>query len=405
MNGMDNKENENLMKKERKDINKVNLINEEEIISKIKLFPYFMTEFGLILIILLIVNIFYCIPQYHPSKVFYSKKSDSSFNPNNIPKILFHLTDIHISNKRPSRFNDSYNFLKTFIKYEPDLIIKTGDIVDNYKDIKHQLLGLQWKPDWELYNNTVRQLFLKTPVVEVPGNHDLWALDSATSSHNLFLDYSFTYNRDNTKSNDDFIIRKIKIMNLTFILFNDYRFPTPPPPFGLDAHTNKHQLDLLENMIDNLEEEECYILSHYCDDRAIFTKSSRGHNFYDIISKKKVAAIFTGHEHPNEVKIIHHGSEGGLEFCTSTPFKNNRAGLITIDNDNLIYNDIYIPSPYNRPLFIMTYPVPIEQISSHHIFNLNNFEIRVLSYIIDKNITLKVEGNIIGELNLCNDLK
>ena len=57
--------------------------------------------------------------------------------------------------------------------------------------------------------------------------------------------------------------------------------------------------------------------------------------------------------------------------------------------------------PYygSKPLFFLTYPVPNEQISSHHIFNLNNFEIRVLSYVKDKNIKLKIEGDIKGELN------
>ena len=151
-------------------------------------------------------------------------------------------------------------------------------------------------------------------------------------------------------------------------------------------------------MIDNLDEDECYILSHYNVDRAWLIRSSKGHTFQEIISNKKIAGIFTGHVHPRNVRIIHHGEEGGLEYCSSSPFNNKRAGLITIDNDNLIYHETYIPSPSERTLFFMTYPVPNEQISSHHIFNLNDFEIRVLSYKIDKNITLKVEGDIKGEL-------
>jgi hypothetical protein len=61
------------------------------------------------------------------------------------------------------------------------------------------------------------------------------------------------FNRSNVKNEDDFIIKKYKKMNLTFILFNDYRFPIPRPPYGIDVHTNKHQLDLLENMIDNVD--------------------------------------------------------------------------------------------------------------------------------------------------------
>ena len=38
------------------------------------------------------------------------------------------------------------------------------------------------------------------------------------------------------------------------------------------------------------------------------------------------------------------------------------------------YNQIYTCLEYYR-----TYPVPNDQISGHHIFNLNNFEIRALS--------------------------
>ena len=53
----------------------------------------------------------------------------------------------------------------------------------------------------------------------------------------------------------------------------------------------------------------------------------------------------------------------------------------------------------------MTYPVPNEQISSHHIFNLNQFEIRVISFINDKNIKLKIKGDINGDLKYKMTLK
>ena len=52
----------------------------------------------------------------------------------------------------------------------------------------------------------------------------------------------------------------------------------------------------------------------------------------------------------------------------------------------------------------MTYPTPNEQISSHHIFNLKNFEIRVISYAPEQNIKLKIEGDIKGELNYVKTL-
>ena len=378
------------------DINK-----ESKNIEKTKVIPFLISEFGLFSIILFFIILPFFIPQYHSVKLFKSKKSNNIFNKNYIPKILFHLTDTHTNTNHGIRAktNGSFIFLNEFIKYKPDLILSTGDIADNFQDGKYFIkVGTLCRKDWEIYNQTIRKLISEYPVVDVAGNHDLYTVDSATSENNLFLDYSFMFNRSNVKNEDDFIIKKVKMMNLTFILFNDYRFPVPRPPYGIDVHTNKHQLDLLENMIDNLDEDECYILSHYNVDRAWLIRSSKGHTFQEIISNKKIAGIFTGHVHPRNVRIIHHGEEGGLEYCSSSPFNNRRAGLITIDNDNLIYHETYIPSPSERPLFFMTYPVPNEQISSHHIFNLNDFEIRVLSYKIDKNITLKVEGDIKGEL-------
>ena len=380
----------------------MNDINKEiKNIGKTKVIPFLVSELGLFSIILFFIILPFFIPQYHSAKLFRSKKSNNIFNKNYIPKILFHLTDTHTNTNHGIRAktNGSFIFLNEFIKYKPDLILSTGDIADNFQDGKYFVkVGTLCRKDWEIYNQTIRKLISQYPVVDVAGNHDLYTVDSATSENNLFLDYSFMFNRPNVKNEDDFIIKKVKMMNLTFILFNDYRFPVPRPPYGIDVHTNKHQLDLLENMIDNLDEEECYILSHYNVDRAWLIKSSKGHTFQEIISNKKIAGIFTGHVHPRTVRIIHHGEEGGLEYCSSSPFNNKRAGLITIDNDNLIYHETYIPSPKERPLFFMTYPVPNEQISSHHIFNLNDFEIRVLSYQIDKNITLKVEGDVNGEL-------
>ena len=375
--------------------------------ENIRKFPFLVSEFGIFFIIIFIIILFFIFPQYHPPKLFHSKNL-KSFNPNYEPKILFHLTDTHTNTNKGSSLkkNGSYIFLNSFIKYKPDLILSTGDVVDNFIDSTHLFkVGAQRKRDWKEYNETIRKIISKYPVIDVAGNHDLYCVDSAISEYNYFLDYSFIFNRSNVKNDDDFFIKKIKMFNLTFILINDYRFPVPPPPYGIDVHTNKHQLDLIENMLDNLKEKECYILSHYNVDRASLIKSSKGHSFQEIISNKKVAAIFTGHIHPKNVKIIHHGNEGGLEFCSSSPFNNKKAGLITIDNDNLIYHEVYIQNESAIPKFFMSYPVPNEQISSHHIFNLNEFEIRVISYYNNKNIILVVEGDVKGKLKYQMTLK
>jgi len=372
--------------------------NENKKFTKKNIFFFFISELGFSFIIFLVINISKFIPKYREPKIFNSK-NNKSFNSDEQPTIFLHITDIHLSKSRPTKSDGSLLFLSSILNYEPDFITMTGDLADNFRGEYHwHRVGIQNDDDWNIYNKAYKKMISKYPIIDVAGNHDVWALDSVTSKENKFLDNSFIFNRTNVKNDKDFWLKKIKIFNLTFILFNDYRFPTVRPPYGNDPYTSKEQLNLLEKMIDELKEEECFILTHYNVDRMWYITSNKGHTFEEIISKKNVYAIFTGHRHPKHVEIIHHGEEGGLEYCTSSTFDKKRAGLITIDNGNLIYHDVFIPFPGEEPKFFLSYPTPNEQISSHHVFNLNEFEIRVISYIKDENLKLKIKGDINGDL-------
>ena len=379
--------------------------NENKKFTKKNIFFFFISELGFSFIIFLVINISKFIPKYREPKIFNSK-NNKSFNSDEQPTIFLHITDIHLSKSRPTKSDGSLLFLSSILNYEPDFITMTGDLADNFRGEYHwHRVGIQNDDDWNIYNKAFKKMISKFPVIDVSGNHDVWAVDSFYSKENKILDNSFNFNRSSVKSEKDFIIKKIEIFNLTFILFNDYRFPVPRPPYGNEPYTNREQLDLLENMIDQLDNEECFILTHYNVDRMWFITSSKGHTFEEIISKKNVYAIFTGHRHPNQVEIIHHSDKGGLEYCTSSCFDKKRSGLITLDNYNLVYHDVYIPYPGEETKFFLIYPVPNEQISSHHIFNLNQFEIRVISFINDKNIKLKIKGDINGDLKYKMTLK
>ena len=367
----------------------------------IGIIQFFLSEFGFIIVIGLIMILVSIIPQYHPSKIFTSKNiPDFEFNKD--PIILIHTTDLHMSITRKARTNGSSILLISLCEYNPDLFLLTGDYVDNIK--KGQEFSQQNLEEWKIYNTTIRTALLKKgfKVIDASGNHDQWAVDSYDSKENNFLDNSFIYNRTNVKNESDFFLRNIKFninnIDLNFILINDYRYPVYRSPYGEEPHSTVEQLDFLEKTLNSLEEEEIFVLLHYPVDRAWLRKSNEGHTFEEIISNEKVYAIFSGHEHPTNVKIVHHGDKGGLEFCTASPFDNKRAGLITLDNGNLVYNEVYIPYYGNKPLFFLTYPVPKQQLTSHHIFNIKSFDIRVISYYPDKNINLKIEGDINGIL-------
>ena len=362
---------------------------------------FFISEFAFILIMAFSILLVAVIPEYHSKKVFTSKKNyNSGFTEE--PIILIHMTDIHMSITDMHRTDGSSILLVSLCEYIPDLFLLTGDYVDNFK--KGQKTGIQNLDDWKMYGSSIVNVLKKKgfQVVDISGNHDQWAVDTFDSKENTFLDNSFIYNRANVKSEEDFFCRKYKLTvgstDLTFLLINDYRYPVYRPPYGAETHTTSKQLDLLENFMNAIDESEIFVLSHYPVDRAILYKSDKGNSFDDIISNEKVYAIFTGHQHPASVKIVHHSEKGGIEYCTPAAFASKKAGLITLDNGNLVYHEVHIPYYGNKPLFFMTYPIPNEQLTSHHIFNLNNFDIRVISYYPDNTIKLKIEGDINGEL-------
>jgi len=397
----DNESKEIKIQESTQDLN--NLDHILKVNNKVNIILFFISEFGFIFILVFILLLLLLIPQYHPAKVFKSKTQNQGFDSEYIPQIFIHTTDIHVTLNKPQKVDGSSIFFTSLYEYKPDFFLMTGDIINNFVG-NPKKVGGQSEEDLKVYKSAIRNKLSKFPVIDVSGNHDLWAVKDAASKNNNVLDFLFQFNRENVKNERDFFIKKIKQFNLNFILLNDFRFPVIRPPYGVETHMNSNQLDILENTINDLEESEYIILSHYPIDRALLTKSSKGHSIEEIISNKKISFIFTGHMHPKSVNIVHHGSEGGLEFCTSSAFDKKRAGLITIDNGNLIYHEVYIPYYGSKPLFFLTYPTPNEQISSHHIFNLRNFEIRVISYAQENNIKLKIEGDIEGDLNYVKTL-
>lgn len=375
------------------EINSVQKNNEQKDIFFCKNVVYFfISEYAWFLIILIIVLLGFVFPYYHPPQTFYSKTATEPWDSDYTPKIFMHIADIHISFYLGFRTNGSTDYFSDFLDYNPDLILSSGDVVDSYEESYWPKVGSQWSSDWGIYANTIRKNLSKFKIIDVAGNHDLFGVDSLYSKHNNFLDHSFLYNRSNVKDYDDFIVRKIELFNETFILYNEYIFPTTHPPYGVSPHPTKHMLDLLENAIDTSG--DCYILTHYQVDRNWFIKSSKGNTYKNIVSKKNVKAIFTGHDHPPITMIIHHG-QGAVEFVSPTPFKGKTQGLITIDNGQMVYNSVVIKKKGEKPLFFMSYPIPKEQISSHHIFNYNQSEIRVISYA-GKKVNLEVSGDITG---------
>lgn len=69
----------------------------------------------------------------------------------------------------------------------PEFVVVTGDLTDA-KDAKAIKTG-QYKEEWEMYKEAVRQGSLGIPWYDMKGNHDSFNLASHNASTNLYRDY------------------------------------------------------------------------------------------------------------------------------------------------------------------------------------------------------------------------
>ena len=368
--------------------------------SKIKTGILFLSQTIWFIYILIFVSIGFIFPRYHNANEYVSLDPTEPFNKEKDPIIYTHVSDIHLSACEPLKVINTKLLLKQMKKYKVNFHIISGDIVDNYGEENWPKIGRQIKEDWELFQKMVYEEELnKELIIDCAGNHDMWALIEPLSKEILYLDYSFTFKRENIITNDEFLIKKINIFGLNFIIFNNYRFPTIHPPYIYYGHPTKDILDKFEKSIETTEDP--IIITHYPVDINWGFQSSKGNSFEKIIQNKKIKYIYTGHFHPANPHIIRH-EQGGVEYVGIAAYQYKGFSLVTIDNGRHVYHPMKLYKE-ERNIFI-THPIPLEEISSHQIFNEKNTYIRVISYF-NEEIDIYVKGYVNGKLNVERKLK
>ena len=355
-------------------------------------FALLVSSYFWILLVFLFIGYGFIFPRYHPAQIFTSKNLPNEWEKAEQPKIFTHATDIHLAYTEPLKIVNTRLLVHQMQFYNPDFHLVSGDIVDNYGKKNWPKIGRQIKGDWELWQEIIKAEAPNFTMLDIPGNHDMWGIIHPLSKQNLYIDNSPTYTRKNTKNMDDFIIRKVKMDGLTFVLINVYRFPNGHPPYFYWAHPTRYMLDLIEDVIQNTK--DCYVIVHQPVDHHWWIRSSQGHTFEEIMQNENIIALFSGHLHPHNPLYIHH-KQGALEVVGPGAYQRKKFALVTIDNGQFVYHAIDLASS-TRKYFLM-YPIPKEQITSHHSFNQRDTEIRFLSYA-KKNVTIEVGGDFHGTL-------
>ena len=279
--------------------------------NKESLLYILVSQFSWVLFSLSLVGFGFLFPKYYPAQTYYSAPAKEKWNSSKPPLVFTHISDIHVSYTEPKKIEAARFLFQTIKKYKPDLHLNTGDVIDNFERAHYPKLGYQIKEDWEAYKKVIDEEFSDQEMLDVAGNHEMFAIDTPLSKENLYLDYSNTFNRSNTRNYNEYYCKKIIKHNLTFVLINEYRFPSCHPPYGYWAHPSRAQLDRIESVIESAG--PCIVLDHYTIDHNWGKKSSKGHSIEEIMQNKNINLILTGHLHTYNAMIIQHG-QGGVEF-------------------------------------------------------------------------------------------
>lgn len=354
--------------------------------------PVILSNYGWVGLIGLVVLLSFLFPRYHPAKVFTSLPAAEKWNPSKDPFIFIHVTDIHLAQAEFFKIVNTRLLVHTMAFYKANFTLISGDMVDNYGARHWPKIGRQILDDWNLWRKIVSEEAGTMDFVDLAGNHDMWALDHPLSKEHHFMDYSYTFNRQNTNTDDEFYAKILEYRGMKFVLVNPYRFPSAHPPYIYWCHPTRHMLDVIESAIERAG--DCYVVCHYPVDDVWWVRSSKGRTFEEIMQSPNIRAYFSGHWHPYRHLVIHHG-HGAVEYIGPGAYQCRAFGIVTIDNGRFSYETIHIDDSPTK--FILTHPMSTEDISDHQIFSETETEVRVISYA-GKKVKIQCSGSVQGEL-------
>lgn len=344
--------------------------------------------------------------------------SDMRFNSDNFPFIISHFSDTHVNSFNPQYGNNFELCLSKSLIYKPDVYIHTGDNVDDFCTDTRPKYGHQCRNDFKEFDKIFRKYNKNFQVsLGSAGNHDMFGVFSFDSPNFNFLN-TFKNLYDTPMENyEEFLVSNYKIkandnLVLNFVSLNPFYFPTVHPVFMYFAHTWKNFLNRLETVIDQIPNNEKIIFySHY--PQSSFTsitnpissrKSKKGRTIKELIERPNTIAFLSGHYHAQNQLFEHHGIteiEGKInskdcQYIESIGFdvkSTNLFEIVTIDNERFVFHSI---NPNNSNKCLITYPVPMNQTTSHSFLDDEESFLRILCFN-EKPLNIEIHGDIEGK--------
>lgn len=328
-----------------------------------------------------------------------SPSTGESWLDNYDPDYFYHLTDVHVSHYNPSTWENFQKSLSIGASMKAHTVLITGDLVDNYylpfypsriQETEQRL------DDWTRYYQIVNSFRNKYNLfLETFGNHDIPRVYSKDSDNFYYSQYtmiSHTHNNFSTPENPYDIFTE-KIGNFTFLALNPMFFPLPPLPFNYYVHAPTEYIEKVEKVVDSIPDNENVILAtHYhgptwSEIYTPFEESVSTNRFFDtILQTPKIKMLITGHNHGANRMIMHYNDS--VEICASDLRYNLKSGIVTNDNNNIVYHWFGIDNPTQS---FVTYPVPVEQTTSRTECSVQ--KVRAISFSNQTNLKVNIDSN------------
>lgn len=340
--------------------------------------------------------------KYTPTRTvgeIFSKKSAKTWDSTQRPIIVGQLSDIHLNSRVGESTNRLTRALNQLSYLSTDVVMITGDLVDNKKD--DYAIGDQFEPDWVFYRQCLNAANLTYKVLDITGNHDEYGLAKFSSNRHYILNYS-RYLSERSLGLKDFWVMKYQTeiygRTLEIISVNPLKYPTPHAKFGYYIYPTREMMDHIEAELANKTDADFRILQCHFPLAlwSSFVKSSNGKTIVDLLRIGGVGLVVTGHTHPDAPWLLH--SDGNLEIVALDLRYHNGSALITIDNGRYVYHGFTTDTV---PAAVVTHPVPKAQLSTETVFNEENTEIRVLVFS-DTIRNISVYGDVEGTMK-CDD--
>ena len=365
---------------------------------------YFLSQYVWVAILgVAIIAMIFQTP-HHTTEEISSAQRKTPFNSSEDPSYFVHLTDVHVNSLKQEQTSHYQQALKVIEELNPQMVITTGDLVDNWGTNPVWKYSKQYPPDHVLYKNLTHPVAEKIPLfLDHVGNHDEFALSSFTSENHEFLNYSYYYSHiQKDPSYDDFVLTTYANGDDAYIIVNPINYPAPHALFDFFAHLPREGLDRIQNEIEktrNMYKRRILFVhwpAYLWDD----SKSSAGKTYRQIIEDSDLDMVISGHTHPETAVPQHHKQT--LEVIGSDSITHKSMGIVTYDNGLTTYHRW---CSYEPKKFVITYPCPKDQLSKKVIFNENEISVRALVFDNgEDNVEINVDGDLKGKMQFVRRL-